>query len=62
METAQSEVDRPFKQEQEYHEKSKRLNEVNSLLNMDEKDSTILEGEPDEGDIEPAPKVVGMER
>ncbi|MDR1541826.1 MAG: hypothetical protein LBU32_28360 [Clostridiales bacterium] len=62
MKAAQSEVDRPFPQEQAYHGKSARLKEVNSLLNMDEKDNTVLESEPDEGDSEPAPKVVGMER
>jgi hypothetical protein len=62
METAQSEVDRPFKQEQEYHEKSKRLNEVNSLLNMDEKDNTVMDMEPDESDVEPAPRSADRER
>ena len=62
MKAAQSEATRPFPQEQAYHEKSARLKEVNSLLNMDEKDNTVLESEPDEGDNEPAPKVVGMER
>ena len=39
-----------------------RLNELNSLLNMDEKDNTILDFTPDEGDIERAPKVAGLER
>jgi hypothetical protein len=62
MKAAQGEVSRPFKQEAEYAEKSKRLKEVNSLLNMDEKDNTILEAEPDEGDTEPAPKAHGLER
>jgi hypothetical protein len=62
METAQNEVNRPFPQEQAYQEKSKRLKEVNTLLNMDEKDHEILDGEPDEGDTEPAPKAAGLER
>jgi hypothetical protein len=62
MKAAQGEVLRPFPQEQDYLTKSARLKQVNSLLNMDEKDSAILEGEPDEGDTEPAPKVVGLER
>ena len=62
MEMAQSEVSRPFPQEQAYQEKSKRLKEVNTHLNMDEKDHEILDGEPDEGDTEPAPKVAGLER
>lgn len=62
MQAAQSEVLRPFPQEHEYLVKSKRLNEVNSLLNMDEKDSTILDTAPDEGDMEPPLKVAGLER
>jgi hypothetical protein len=62
METAQAEVNRPFSQEEEYREKSGRLKEVNSLLNMDEKDSAVLDAAPDEGDIEPAPKALEMER
>jgi hypothetical protein len=62
MKAAQGEVLRPFPQEQDYLTKSARLKQVNSLLNMDEKDNAILEGEPDEGDTEPAPKVVGLER
>ena len=62
MESAQDEVNRPFPQEQTYQEKSKRLKEVNSLLNMDEKDSAVLDATPDEGDTEPAPRTQNHER
>jgi hypothetical protein len=62
MKAAQGEVLRPFPKEQEYLTKSMRLKQVNTLLNMDEKDHEILDGEPDEGDTEPAPKVAGLER
>ncbi|GHT83982.1 hypothetical protein FACS18947_0710 [Bacteroidia bacterium] len=62
MASAQGEVSRPFKQEQEYKEKSLRLKEVNALLNMDEKDHAVLDAFPDEGDELPAPKALGMER
>jgi hypothetical protein len=62
MKAAQGEVERPFAQEHEYTEKSLRLKELNTLLNMDEKDSAILDAEPDEGDAELAPKVAGLER
>ena len=62
METAQAEVNRPFPQEQEYREKSLRLQEVNALLNMYEKDNTVLDASPDEGDSEPAPKNADCER
>jgi hypothetical protein len=62
MKAAQGEVLRPFPQEEAYREKSARLKEVNSLLNMDEKDNAILEAEPDEGDTEPASKNQALER
>ena len=62
LKTAQGEVLRPFAQEQELLTKSERLRQVNSMLNMDEKDNTVFEAEPDEGDVEPAPKVAGLER
>ena len=62
MKAAQGEVLRPFPQEQEYMTKSMRLKEVNSLLNMDEKDNMVLDAAPDEGDMEPPPRVAGMER
>jgi N12 class adenine-specific DNA methylase len=56
FESAKGEVDRPFPQEQEYAGKSARLKELNILLNLNEKDNEILEAEPDEGDIEAAPR------
>jgi hypothetical protein len=59
---AKSEVDRPFPQEQEYTDKSARLKALNILLNMDEKDHEILDTEPDEGDMEPQPRMPGRER
>jgi len=62
LKSAQGEVLRPFPQEQEYLTKTLRLNELNSLLNMDEKDNTVLDFEPDEGETERAPKVAGLER
>jgi hypothetical protein len=62
LEAAKGEVDRPFPQEQEYAEKSARLKELNILLNMDEKDHTILDAEPDEGDVEPTRRTPGRER
>lgn len=62
MEAAQSEVSRPFSQEQEYQTKSLRLKEVNSLLNMDEKDNAVLDTSPDERDMVPAMQVTVRER
>ena len=62
MEAAKGEVDRPFPQEQEYADKSARLKELNILLNMDEKDHEILDGEPDAGDDEPPKRDRDKER
>ena len=62
LESAKGEVNRSFPQEQEYKEKSVRLKELNILLNMDEKDHEILDAEPDEGDVEPIPRVAERER
>ena len=62
MEAAKSEVDRPFKQEQEYTEKSSRLKELNILLNMDKKDREIFDAEPDEGDMESPARTSERER
>lgn len=45
LETAKVEVQKPFPQEQELQEKSIRLQALNSLLNMDERDNTILDEE-----------------
>ena len=45
LETAKEEVQKPFPQEQELQEKSARLQELNSLLNMDQRDDAILDEE-----------------
>jgi len=43
LETAKSEVLKPFAQEQELSEKLERLNQLNALLNMDEKGDEAIE-------------------
>ena len=48
LETAKQEVEKPFPQEEELKEKVSRLGELNALLDMDKKDSTLLDAEPDE--------------
>jgi len=62
MENAKAEAAKPFPQEQEYKEKSARLEELGVLLNMDEKDSELIDGEPDEENAEPERKDKGRER
>ena len=52
--TAQEEVKKPFAQEAELAEKTARLAELNSLLNMDEKDSSDTLGVDEETDVDAA--------
>jgi len=46
------EVEKPFPQEDELKTKTARLNELNSLLNLDKKENEIVDGEPDEGEAQ----------
>ena len=62
LENARAELQTPFSREEELTEKSRRLKELNILLNMDEKDKTLIDDAPDEGEEVPARKVVGLER
>jgi len=50
FENAKQEVEKPFINEVELQEKSKRLKEVDALLNLNEKDTVVLDdGEKEEG-------------
>ena len=62
LENARAELQTPFAREAELAEKTKRLKELNILLNMDEKDKTLMDDGPDEGAEMPERKVVGLER
>lgn len=62
LENARAELQTPFAREAELAEKAKRLKELNILLNMDEKDKTLMDDGPDEGEEMPERKVVGLER
>lgn len=62
LENARAELQTPFAREAELAEKTKRLKELNILLNMDEKDKTLMDDGPDEGEEIPERKVVGLER
>ena len=48
LETAKVEVQKPFPREEELKTKTARLEELNSLLNLDHKESEIADAEPDE--------------
>lgn len=47
---AKEQAEKPFSQEEELTEKTKRLAEVNALLDMDHKDVEIADTEPDVSD------------
>jgi N12 class adenine-specific DNA methylase len=48
LENAKTELAAPFSREAELTEKTARLKELNILLNMDEKDRSLVDAEPDE--------------
>ena len=50
LENACTEMEAPFAREAELAEKTRRLQELNVLLNLDAKDKTLMADEPDEGD------------
>lgn len=62
LENARTELQTPFAREAELAEKTKRLKELNILLNMDQKDKTLIDSAPDEGEELPERKAVGLER
>lgn len=62
FETAKIEVEKPFSREDELNEKTARLDELNILLNLDKRENELAGDEPDEGEVEPERKVVGLER
>ena len=62
LENARTELDTPFAREEELAEKSARLKELNILLKVDEKDKTLIDSVPDEGEEAPQRKAMGLER
>ena len=57
FETAKTEVEKPFAQDEELKTKLARLDELNILLNMDKTENEIVGGEPDESEVAPEKKV-----
>ena len=51
LETAKVEVEKPFAQEDELKQKNARLNELNALLNVDERDNVVIDSEIDSSDM-----------
>jgi len=61
LENARTELAAPFAREAELAEKTARLKELNILLNMDQKDKSLIDDVPDE-DTPERPRSKGMER
>ena len=61
LENARTELAAPFAREAELDEKTARLKELNILLNMDQKDKSLIDDVPDE-DTPERPRSKGMER
>ncbi len=62
LENAKVEVKKPFAFEEELKEKSDRLNALNIELNLNEKDSSAIDTEPEQGDELPERKNKDLER
>lgn len=61
LENAKEEMDSPFTKEEELKEKTERLKELNILLNMDQKDKSLIDNEPEE-DMAKETKSIEYER
>ena len=62
LETAKAEVQKPFPREEELTTKTARLEELNSLLNLDHKEPEIVDTEPDEDQRPPERRRPQLER
>ena len=62
LENAKVEVEKPFAFEEELKEKTDRLNALNIELNLDEKDPSAIDTEPEQGDEPPERKCANRER
>ena len=62
LETAKAEVQKPFPREAELNTKTARLEELNTLLNLDHKEPEIVDAEPDENQRLPERRRPQLER
>ena len=62
LETAKAEVQKPFPREEELTTKTARLEELNTLLNLDHKEPEIVDAEPDEDQRPPERRRPQVER
>ena len=59
---AKTEVQKPFAFEDELKEKNDRLNSLNIELNLDEKDTSVMDTEPEQTEEQPERKTQDRER
>ena len=62
MANAKTEVEKPFPQEADLAEKTARLAEVNIALNLDKREPELVEGSPDESEMDAPNKDRGRDR
>ena len=62
LETAKEEVKKPFAFENELKEKTERLNALNIELNLNEKDKSVIDDEPEQNGGQPEKKCTDRER
>lgn len=62
LETAKEEIKKPFAFEDELREKSERLNALNIELNLNEKDTSVMDTEPEQTEEQPERKCASRER
>ena len=62
LETAKEEIKKPFAFEDELKEKTERLNALNIELNLNEKDTSVMDTEPEQAEEQPERKCASRER
>ena len=62
LETAKEEIKKPFAFEDELKEKTERLNALNIELNLNEKDTSVMDTEPEQTEEQPERKYASRER
>ena len=62
LETAKEEIKKPFAFEDELKEKTERLNALNIELNLNEKDTSVMDTEPEQTEEQPERKCASLER
>ena len=62
LEIAKAEIKKPFAFEDELKEKTERLNALNIELNLNEKDTSVMDTEPEQAEEQPERKCASRER